>query len=127
MDAKYRLSAIYRDQWRNVLDDPSTTVAAALDLRFGVKLNSKNFKDAAGVGLLFFSDKNPGTDFSTNQIAISGAFHKSLSSRNDQFLSLGLQLALAQRNVNYENLTFNDQFNGTNGYDGTTSEVLPLK
>ena len=76
MDAKYRLGLIYRDQWRNVLDDPSTTFGASLDLRFGVKFNKKNSRDAAGIGLLFFSDKNPGTDFTTNQIAIAGAFHK---------------------------------------------------
>lgn len=125
MDAKYRLNMIYRDQWRNILDDPSTTFAAALDLRFRVKFNNKNSKDAAGIGLLFFNDKNPGTDFNTNQIALSGAFHKSLNSRNNQFLSLGLQAALAQRNVNYENLTFNDQFNGTNAYDGASGEILP--
>ena len=125
IDAKYRMGLIYRDQWRNVLDNPSTTIAGSLDLRFPIVWRGAPLKDAAGIGLLFFNDKNPGTDFTTNQLALSGAYHKALTKFGDQFLSLGVQIGLSQRNVNYENLTFQDQFNGTTGYTNATGEELP--
>jgi type IX secretion system PorP/SprF family membrane protein len=124
-DGKYRLSFIYRDKWRNVLDNPYVTFAGAIDLRFGINYLKKRNKDAVGIGMLFYNDRNPGVDFYTNQILVSGAFHKSLSPRNHHFLSLGVQAGIAQRNVNYENLSFEDQFNGTDGYTGSTEEVLP--
>ena len=124
-DGKYRFSLIYRDQWRRVLDSPYQTFAAGLDLRFPINIRGKRQKDAAAVGLMFYNDRVPSVDFSTNQIALSGAFHKSLNKDNSQFLSGGIQIGIAQRNVGYENLSFQDQFDGTSGYNDPTSEVLP--
>ncbi len=124
-NGRYRFSAIYRDQWRNVLENPFTTFAGALDLRFPIQNYNSRSTDAAGVGLLFYTDKVPEFDFSTTQIAVSGAFHKSLNVQNNQYLSLGAQLGLTQRNVNYTDLVFSDQFNGATGYGGTTQEELP--
>lgn len=123
-DGKYRFSIVYRDQWRKTLEQPYKTFAAGLDLRFPLDIKRK-YKDAASVGLLFFSDNVPGVDFTTNQIGVSGAFHKSLSTANNQYLSLGVQVNLAQRSVNYEDLTFNDQFDGTTGYTDVGGELLP--
>jgi len=124
-NGRYRFSAIYRDQWRNVLENPFTTFAGALDLRFPIQNFNSRSTDAAGVGLLFYNDKVPEFDFSTTQIAVSGAFHKSLNVQNNQYLSLGAQLGLTQRNVNYTDLVFSDQFNGADGYGGSTVENLP--
>lgn len=123
-DGKYRFSMVYRDQWRKTLEQPYKTFAAGLDLRFPLDAKRK-YKDAASVGLMFFSDNVPGVDFSTNQIGLSGAFHKSLSTANNQYLSLGAQINLAQRSVNYEDLTFNDQFDGTTGFTDPSGELLP--
>jgi hypothetical protein len=33
LDGKYRVSTIYRDQWRKVLDEPIKTFAVGADLR----------------------------------------------------------------------------------------------
>lgn len=123
-EGNFRVSFIYRDQWRSVLDEPVTTFSTAADFRFHVwKDRSKN-KDAAGFGVVFHKD-SPGISFSTNQILLSGAFHKGLSPRGNQYLSLGFQLGIAQRNTNYNTLDFNDQFNGTNGYTESTDEIFP--
>ena len=121
---RYRLSTVYRDQWRSVVETPFRTFAAELDVRFDVKTNSQ-YKDAAAIGLLFFRDRATGIDFSTQQIALSGAYHKGLDFDNRQFLTLGFQGGISQRNVNYEQLTFGDQFNGINGYTFGTDEDLP--
>lgn len=124
-NGRYRLAAVYRDQWRNVLDEPYVTMGGAIDTRFQLKSRRKVKNDAFGVGVQFFSDRVPSVDFSTNQVMVSGAFHKSLNKNASEFLSLGFQLGIAQRNVNYERLNFGDQFNGNNGYSEPTSEVLP--
>ena len=110
-NGRYRVSTIYRDQWRRVLESPYRTFATELDVRFKVKSNSQ-YKDAAAVGLVFFRDKVSGIDFGTQQIALSGAYHKGLDFTNRQFLTIGFQGAISQRNVNFEQLTFGDQFDG---------------
>jgi len=121
---RYRVSGIYRDQWRGVLDQPYQTYAVALDVSFDVKTNSKK-KDKVAIGLLFFTDKVNSIDFTTNQIALSGAYRKSLDRDNKQTLTLGIQAGLGQRNINYENITFDDQFNDLNSFDRPTRENLP--
>ena len=122
---KYRLNMIYRDQGRSSLDVPFTTYSVAGDLRLRVSSFRKTKGDAAGIGFIFFNDKSTSVNFFTNYMAISGAFHKSLSNKSDQFLSLGFQAGITQRNVNYDNFTFDDQFNGTSGYTDPTNEFLP--
>ena len=124
VDGRFRVSAIYRDQWRNVLEEPYTTFSVASDVRFNLDVNSR-YKDAIAIGLVFFTDKVGFVDFTTNQIALSGAFHKGLDWDKKQTLTFGLQGSLNQRNVNYENLTFEDQFNGTTGYTFASGEDLP--
>ncbi len=123
-NGKYRASTIYRDQWRSALDNPYTTFGAAIDVRFPVELDSR-YKDAFAVGLMFFNDDVSGVDFSTNQIALSGAFHKGLDFDKTQYLSIGFQGALAQRNINYEDLLFDDQFNDLDAFEFGTAEDLP--
>lgn len=123
-EGSYRIGTIYRDQWRQVLENPIKTFSMGADLRFKAPGKNNN-NDAIGLGLMFFNDKVSVIDFSTTQIALSMAFHKSLGSNDRQFLSLGAQLGLTQRNVNYESLNFHDEFDGVNGYTGTTLEDLP--
>ncbi len=124
MEGSYRVGAIYRDQWRKVLDNPIKTFSMFADLRFetGKKRNSD---DAIGLGIMFFNDKVSVVDFSTTQIAVSLAYHKALGVNNRQFLTFGMQGGLTQRNVNYGSLHFHDEFDGNTGYSLATDEVLP--
>lgn len=123
-EGKYRVGTIYRDQWRQVLDYPIKTFAVAADLRLRSPVK-KVSQDAFGLGLMFFNDKVSVVDFSTTQIAVSMAYHKSLGSSNTQFLTLGIQGGLTQRNVTYGSLDFHDEFDGTSGYTMGTGEDLP--
>lgn len=124
IDGKYRIGAAYRDQWRRALDNPLQTYAVGADLRFSSP-NKSVFKDAVGVGIQFMHDKVNVLDFNTTQIALSGAYHKSLDVNNRQYLTLGVQGGLTQRNVNYAPLQFHDMFDGVNGYVLPTGEALP--
>jgi type IX secretion system PorP/SprF family membrane protein len=125
-DGKYRVGVNYRDQWRSLLDQPYSTFALGADFKFNSFGRSGAFeKDKIGLGLLFLRDKVNILDFSTTQIALSTAYHKALDPNNKQYLSLGFQCGLNQRNVNYETLTFQDQWNGIDGYTFSTQEKLP--
>ena len=121
---RYRIGMIYRDQWRGVFDQPYKTFSAAVDVRFDISTNSR-YKDAVGIGLIFKSDQVGGIDFETNEIALSGSFHKSLGYQGSQTLSGGIQLGLVQRSVLYANLDFDDQFNSIDGFTLATAEDLP--
>ncbi len=121
---RYRAGIVYRSQWKGVLENPFKTIAGAIDLKFRVFKRNPS-KDYVGAGILFYSDKVAGIDFSNTQLALSGAFHKSLDPRDQQYLSAGIQLGLTQRNVNISKLTFRDQYNGFDGYTEGSSEELP--
>lgn len=124
-DGRFRIQGVYRNQWAGVLDEPYQTFSTGIDLRFPLGAYGQRYKDAAAVGLVFFTDNVPGVELRTTQMAISGAFHKALDPRNSQYLSLGFQVGLTQRSINYNSLTFNDQFNGTTGYTFQSAEVFP--
>lgn len=120
----YRVAVNYRDQWRGALDNPLRTFSAAGDLKF--LMNDRLSRpDIVAGGFMFFSDQVSDFDLNTNQIAVVGAFHKSLDQKIDHYLGLGVQMGIIQRSVNYEDLFFQDQFNAIDGFDLPTSELLP--
>ena len=124
-EGRYRVSAIYRDQWAKAIEDPYATFSTALDLRWRIGEVKSKHKDFAAVGLLFYNDKAGLLEFSTTSILVSGAYHKALDDKNTQYLSLGFQIGVAQKNINYADVTFDDQFNGTTGYSNPSNERLP--
>lgn len=124
MEGSYRVGTVYRDQWRKVMEQPVRTFSFFADLRFDKK-GKKFTNDAFGLGIMFFNDKAGIVDFSTTQIAVSLAYHKALDLNKRQYLTLGMQGGLNQRNMNYGNLQFHDQFDGSSGYWLQTAEILP--
>ncbi len=123
-EGRYRVSTIYRDQWRQVLESPIRTFAVAADFRFDAPFRVAK-KDAFAAGLYFFNDQVSIIDFNTTQIAVSLAYHKALDAAERQFLTLGFQGGLTQRSVNYGSLNFPDEFDGFSGFNVPTGEELP--
>lgn len=121
MGGKYRASVIYRNQWQTVTPQPFKTFGGSFDVKFPLGIKS----DEVGAGMLFYSDKAGLSNFSTNHISLSGAYHKSLSLNNNQYLSAGFQVGISQRSFSYENLSFHDQFDGESSYTFDTFEPLP--
>lgn len=109
----YRVTAIYRSQWRSILGDEATplfrTFSGSADMRFG---GIGQMNDAFGFGFVFLNDQAGEAQFGTNQINMSFAYHKSLSRDGNQYLTLGIQAGAAQRGLNYNNLRFGNQFDG---------------
>ncbi|MBT8220884.1 MAG: PorP/SprF family type IX secretion system membrane protein [Bacteroidia bacterium] len=119
---KFRLTAINRDQWGNVLVEPFSTFGASMDVRFNAGFGKSDNGDLIGAGISFFKDKVTGLDFSTTRMTFYGAYHKLLDRNTKQYLSGGLSIGINTQNVNYDALFFGDQFNGTNGFDLPTGE-----
>ncbi len=122
LPGSYRVAMIYRDQWRGIVQQPFQSYGVFGDLRMSLGRRTSDF---AGVGIQVTADRVGLFDFNTNQINLSGAFHKHLDGFAEQFLSAGVYLGVVQRNTNFEHLIFDDQFNGLNGYTFPTREELP--
>ncbi|MBK8628237.1 MAG: PorP/SprF family type IX secretion system membrane protein [Saprospiraceae bacterium] len=121
----FRISTIYRDQWRSSLDNPLKTFSASGDVKFDLNYGNKSLPDIIALGITFFGDRVSTFDFNTNQIVLTGAYHKALDKRTKQYLGIGVQGGIFQRSINYEDLSFQDQYNAIDGYTLGTGEYLP--
>lgn len=126
VEGTYRFGMNYRDQGRSLVEVPYSTISAAIDMRISLDTRKRVRDDKAGIGMVFYSDRSAFANFYTNYIGISGAFHKALDKKQNQFLSLGFQGGVGQRNVNYDNFKFDDQFDGSTSFDLPTDESLPV-
>ncbi len=123
----FRISSIYRDQWRSAVDDPLRTFAISGDVKFELNFsNKKNLSDIVALGITFFGDRVSTFDYNTNQIVLTGAYHKALDHKTKQYIGLGFQGGILQKSLNYEDLTFQDQFNAIDGYTNASGENLPV-
>ncbi len=122
VDGRYRVTIAYRDQWRSILESPFTTMGVYGDIKINLKHQQGDY---FGAGFAFITDRTAIYNVNQNVITLYGSYHKSLSKGNKQYLSGGLSMGIAQRNLNYEKIYFNDQFNGLDQYSLPTAEILP--
>lgn len=120
----FRVSTLYRDQWRSAVDQPLQTYTVNGDVKFNVAYNKNYSPDIVGLGITFFGDRVNSFEFNTNQIVLTAGYHKSLDVRTKQYLGIAVQGGILARSLNYENLTFEDQFNAVDGYTLATGENL---
>ena len=124
----YRVMMSYRSQWAGALENPFVTYSAGGDVKFRLRNSSGSYttgNDIVAVGVQFFSDRVNQFDYDINHLAFTGAYHKMLNPKVNQYLSAGIQFAIGQRGINYEDLTFQDQFNGVDQFNFPTQEGLP--
>jgi len=125
IDGKYRVVAGYRDQNRS-LQTPLTTFGFGGDVKFELpSSNGIRSGDAFGVGVFFFTDQANAFELNTNSISLNLAYHKRLSKRSNNYISAGVLIGVQQRNINYDNLDFGDEFNQVDAFDQVSAEVLP--
>lgn len=120
-----KASVAYRDQWRSVTT-PYTTYGVGVESRFktsgwkevegkSMTFTKQSFNRLTG-GLSFYSDKAGDGNLRTTQVNVSLATFVPINKNSN--LSLGLQGSLVQRKIDFANLVFSNQFNGTN-YDAS--------
>ncbi|MCX7863413.1 MAG: PorP/SprF family type IX secretion system membrane protein [Bacteroidales bacterium] len=103
----YRTSINYRQQWRSILTTPFTTVLASFDTRIATQENTGS---SLGIGIYVSNDMAGSGKLNTlnANIAIMGK----ILLGEKHFLSTGITGGVMQRKVDYNSLTFYDQFDG---------------
>lgn len=125
-DGNYRLTALFRGQWGEVLRNESVpmyrTYTASADFR-----TNKGFGkgDAFGFGASFMGDQAGESKFGFNTGGLSLAYHKALNSRATNFLTLGFSSSIYQQTIDFSRLQFGSQWDG-NAYNALlpTNEFL---
>ena len=108
-DNDFRAGLNYRNQWA-VIPVPYNTFSGFADFKIGGNKYNEDHNNWLGLGLSFFNDNAGQASLSLNEIQGSAAYHICLN----QFtmISLGLSGAYVQRSVNYNDLTFGEQWDG---------------
>lgn len=122
IEGRYRVTVAYRDQWRSVIESQYTTMGLYGDIRI---IPNDRKSDYFGAGFSLIADRTAIYNVNQNILSLYGSYHKSLNDNKRRFLSAGVNMGIAQRNLNYEQIYFNDQFNGLDQYSLSTNEILP--
>lgn len=123
-DGNFKVRVIHRNQWANFASSPYKSFALSGDIKFD--LRKQNFeKDFIAVGVYFLTDKAQALDWNKNEMGVNLAFQKRLNKIKRTYLSTGVGVGVLQRSLSYDNIYFQDQFNGLDEYDGSTNEILP--
>ena len=112
-DGKYRIHGHYRTQWGAVSSKPFNTAAISFDMpykKFAFGAQVLNYRAGAG-------------NYDALGITLNGGYSFTFDKKQVHKLSLGIQLGLIQKSVNFDNLFFENQYTTTNG--GTFDQSLP--
>lgn len=117
-DGDYRLVANHRNQWRSVTT-PYNTTGGSADAR--EPLDIKNL----GAGISMYTDKAGDSQLSTLQLNLAASYLQPVSSDSLHSISVGIQTGLTHRKINYEDLSFDEQYaNGIYNPNAGTGEAF---
>ncbi|GAA4304403.1 PorP/SprF family type IX secretion system membrane protein [Compostibacter hankyongensis] len=102
----FRVAGNYRNQWYT-LSTPFVTGTVSAD--FDILKNTIAYNDIWGVGVLAMYDQTGGGGLRSNYLGLSTAYHKGLDEEGRQTLALGLQIALSQKRLDLQKLSFENQ------------------
>lgn len=106
-NGEWRVGGIYRSQWAPAGSPLFMTPSIHADFSL---FKGKLKKDAVGVGLMLFTDRQNKATLVTYQIMASLAYHKGLGRNNGTQISLGFQGGYVMKRLNAQNLTFADGY-----------------
>lgn len=101
-----RINGIYRSQW-NAANSPYKTFLAGADKKFYTGVHP-DWWFSAGINL--FNDRAGDGNLSTTAVNLSGSYTRILS--RDNFLTLGASAGFGQRRFDFNEYTFDNQWNG---------------
>ena len=104
-DGDYRFVGNYRNQWRSVTV-PFSTISLSADMPLS---GYKNI----GVGLLFFNDAVGDGKLQTTEVQGNISYLFKLTSDSSHIFRAGLNFGMNHRQINWSQLYFDNQFNGT--------------
>lgn len=102
-----RANINYRQQWRSIISNPFSTIMASFDTKIATKSSTGS---SLGLGLYFSNDQSGSGKLNTlnANIVIMGK----VMLNDNNFLSTGITGGVMQRKIDYNSLTFYDQFDG---------------
>jgi type IX secretion system PorP/SprF family membrane protein len=116
-----RITTAFRNQWNSVTV-PYKTQALGAELKFGVAQYSNDY---VSLGVQITNDLAGDSKLGKTQILPMLAFHKSLSTEHDAYLSLGFIGGAVQQRFDPTRLKFDDQFmNGAYSSVNPTQEIF---
>jgi hypothetical protein len=93
----YRVSALYRDQYRSVSGSAAyMTPTISVDVPV---IKGFREKDWVGVGLFIYSDKSGDAGLTQGATKISGSYHFALNKKGSTILTLGYQTGSVGRRI----------------------------
>ncbi|MCH2215091.1 MAG: type IX secretion system membrane protein PorP/SprF [Flavobacteriales bacterium] len=104
-NAEYRLNANQKTQWREV-SRPYSTFALMGDGQFDFAPKK------VAVGAVIMNDNAGDSRFNTFSILLGGSYEYSIDENDEHTIFGGLQTGLTQIRLNYDDLEFNNQYNG---------------
>ena len=104
----FRITTAFRSQWNSVTV-PYKTEALGVETKFGT---SQNSNDYLSFGVQITNDVAGDSKLGRTQILPMLAFHKSMSTEKDAYLSLGFIGGGVQQRFDQSKLKFDDQFVG---------------
>ncbi|HUM45905.1 MAG TPA: PorP/SprF family type IX secretion system membrane protein, partial [Chitinophagales bacterium] len=110
----YRLTGIYRSQWKEITQ-PFKTLSGALDLNVPAGKNKTNI---FGFAVMDFADKAGDANYTTNYIEACLSFHKNFGANFSHYLGFGVMGGFASTSYDLSKLTFDEDFNG-----GTNTDI----
>lgn len=110
-EGSYRLTGIYRNQWRSVTT-PYQTAGASYDMRM---LQRRLQPDIFGAGASIVYDKAGDGNLSLMSFMANASYHKMLGKGAKHFIGIGLQLGYVQRSLTAGNLSFPQMYNSDTG------------
>jgi len=111
-DGKHRLATNFRNQWLGA-GDPFTTATVSFDTRVMAEQLDKSI---LGLGLVLMGDRTATGAYNSNYASLSTAYHQSLDEEGFQHLAVGFQGNLGSRMLDYNRISFNNQF-ASRGFD----------
>jgi len=107
----YRFAANYKTQWTKLA--PYNTVAASYDMNMFKHSKRANF---GGLGIFFYTDKAGDSELRTTEVQVDLSYTVMLDKKAKHSMSTGIMGGIGHRAINYANLTFDSQFDGS-GYN----------
>ena len=111
----YRFSANFRHQWW-AAGAPFVTGTASYDTKLiPLKIPANDIFSAGGMALY---DQSLAGGFKSVNISANMSYHKALDEAGENNIGVGFQVSYVSRSINYDQLDFATQFNGS-GFDNT--------
>jgi len=117
-NGNWSLITNYRKQGVNT-NDAYITSTVAFDFPVYIK------NERAGLGIIWINDESANSTLSVNKLFLSSAYFVKISSNS--YLHLGMQAGYVHKQLDFNNLTYPDQFDMTSGFfnsDMFTNETL---